>query len=95
MSYLTEAFFLLSITASGYVTGASICRLRHGDISKGWATLYAAVLGLAMWTLLDLAQGSATLKDGAIVIAVAAYVFMTRKSWFEGVPKIAKREVYE
>lgn len=91
MNYATEAFLLIATTSAAYVVGASICRLRHGALAKTWATLYAAVLGLAMWTVLDLVQGSATLRDGAIVIAVAAYVFMTRKSWSEGVPRIAKR----
>lgn len=91
MNYLTEATFLASMTASLYVVAASVCRLRHGSLAKGWATLYAAVLGLAMWTVLDLIQGSATLRDAAIVIAVAAYVFMTRKAWVDGVPNTARK----
>lgn len=91
MNYFVEAFELLSISASLYVVCASACRLRHGDIAKDWATLYAAILGLAMWTLLDLVQGSAKPKDCALVIAVASYIFMTRKAWFECVPATARK----
>ena len=95
MKYLTESFLLLSMSSAVYVVWASCCRLRHKDISKVWATLYTAVLSLALFTMVDLAKGSATLRDGAIVVSVAAYIFMTRKSWLEGVPKVAKRGFHE
>ena len=92
MNLVNELTLLAALASSMYVVGAAICRLRHGSLAKPWATLYVAVLGNALWTASDLMRGHATLRDATIVIVVAAYIYLTQKSWVAGVPVIAKKQ---
>lgn len=90
MNALNELTSILTFSAACYVVGASVCRIRFGDIAKSWAALYVAVGGYAMWTLLDLLKGQTTHRDATIVVVAAYYVFKTREAWANGVPPIAK-----
>lgn len=90
MTALNELTSILTFSATCYVLGATVCRIRFGDIAKSWAVLYVAVGGYAMWTLFDLLSGQTTYRDATIVIVAACYVFKTRAAWANGVPPIAK-----
>lgn len=90
MNMLIDLLMLTALTGSVYVTGAAICRLRHGSLSYKWATLYAAILGNALWTALDIIQGQAGVRDAMIAVITSAYMHLTRQAWSEGVPHIAQ-----
>ncbi len=78
-----------------YVLLACICRLNMMEPgSSGWAWRVVYVV-LAAWTgdvAADLATlGNVPLRDALGVVAMAAYMHMTRLRWADGVPEIARR----
>jgi hypothetical protein len=87
---ITELLMFFAISCAFYIAWASICRLRHGQVSRLWATLYTAVLGHAMWTLWDIVCAKASMRDALILISVALYVHLTRSAWDGGVPTVAR-----
>lgn len=87
------AFFIkeLAFVGAVYVMGAAICRLRLAGIKPRWIALYTAVFASACWYNHALIYESVTMRDVLTSVMVAAYVFMTRNSWSDGVPEIARR----
>jgi len=85
--------FALLLPAA-YVLLACICRLNMMEprrSSWAWRAVYVA---LAAWTghvAADLAAlGSVPLRDALGVIAMAAYMHLTRQRWADGVPEVAR-----
>lgn len=91
MNLADEISFFAAFTSCIYIASGVLCRIRHGNIAKTWATVYSATLGTALWTLMDIVNGQAGLRDTLILVTMATYIVLTQKSWADGVPKIARR----
>ena len=72
------------------VAGAALCRLRKTPLKMSWSALYTALLGNALWFIFDMLNGQVSDKDIAVLAAVSWYVFLTRSSWQNGVPLVAR-----
>ncbi len=89
---LNETVNAVAFVASAYVTGAALCRLGYGTLRPSWIWLYWAVFGNALWCLYDVLTSNVELKDMALAVVVAAYIWMTRPAWADGVPPIALKQ---
>lgn len=92
MNMLLEIAQALAFAASWYVALSSLCRLRMAGLAAKWTVLYTALFGNAMWCVWDLTYSTIALRDIAIIIMAAWYVYLTRSSWESGVPAVAQRK---
>jgi hypothetical protein len=92
MTWLLELAFLFSITNAIYVAISCAGRLRYKDICPTWSTLYVCFLGNSLWSLCNILEAKADIRDVTITSMIALYMYSTRKSWLSSVPQVARRK---